>query len=95
LLTRRTWGTAQFTSELIVHVEWWRAYYPFARYHEALRVERPVFRQPEGRPVSSGYRARTPATLAPALALRASAGVAAGLTPRRWTTLELIGTPMD
>ena len=25
LLTRRTWGTAQFTSELIVPVAWWRA----------------------------------------------------------------------
>ena len=25
LLARRTWGTAQFTSELIMHVSWWRA----------------------------------------------------------------------
>jgi len=25
LLTRRTWGTAQQTSELTLHVQWWRA----------------------------------------------------------------------
>ena len=40
LLTRRTWGTAQQASELALHVQWWRVYYHFARYHEALRVER-------------------------------------------------------
>ena len=25
LLARHTWGAAQFTSELIMHVSWWRA----------------------------------------------------------------------
>ena len=82
LLTRRTWGTAQFTSELIVHVAWWRAYYHFARYHEALRVDRATPRQAVGRPAARRYRSQTPA-------------MAAGLTSRRWTVLELISTPMD
>jgi len=40
LLTRRTWGAAQQTGELAWPVQWWRAYYDFARYHEALQVER-------------------------------------------------------
>jgi len=67
LLARRTWGTAQFTSELASHVEWWRGYYHFARYHEALRVKRAVFRPRKGRPSISRYRSQTPATLAPRL----------------------------
>jgi hypothetical protein len=26
-LARRTWATSQQTSQLLVHLEWWRAYY--------------------------------------------------------------------
>jgi IS1 family transposase len=37
-LTRRTWGPAHFTTELIEHLEWFRAYYHFARFHESLSL---------------------------------------------------------
>ncbi len=45
LSTRRTWGAAQQQSQLTLHVEWWRGYYHFARYHEVLRIERTVPRR--------------------------------------------------
>jgi IS1 family transposase len=38
-LTRRTWGTAQFSSELSEHIYWWLAYYHFSRFHESLRIK--------------------------------------------------------
>ena len=38
-LTRRTWGPAKFTPELMEHLEWWRAYYHFVRPHESLAEE--------------------------------------------------------
>lgn len=34
-LTRRTWGSAQFTPELSDHLYWWLAYYHFSRYQSA------------------------------------------------------------
>ncbi len=82
LLTRRTWSVAQQASELALHVQWWRVYYHFARYHEALRVER-ITPHPHdgGQPAARHYRSQTPA-------------MAAGLASRRWTTLELISCPM-
>ena len=66
LLTRRTWGAAQQASELALHVQWWRGYYHFARYHEALQVERTASRH-KGKHTAGQYRSQTPATLAPAL----------------------------
>lgn len=36
LLTRKTWSLAQSEEQLLVHVEWWRAYYHFVRPHETL-----------------------------------------------------------
>jgi hypothetical protein len=81
LLTRRTWGAAQQASELALHVQWWRAYYHFARYHEALRVERALPCWRKGKQGTCYYRSQTPP-------------MAAGLTPRRWTALELISCPM-
>jgi hypothetical protein len=81
LLTRRTWGTAQRTAELTLHVQWWRAYYHFVRYHEALRVERALPRLRKGKQAACYYRSQTPA-------------MAAGLTSRRWTVLELISYPV-
>jgi hypothetical protein len=81
LLTRRTWGAAQQASELTLHVRWWRAYYHFARYHEALQVERVASQPRKGTRATRQYRSQTPA-------------MAAGLTSRRWTTLELISCPM-
>jgi hypothetical protein len=65
LLTRRTWGTAQSTSELALHVEWWRAYYHFVRYHEALRLAPTIRREPRRKRSADRYRSQTPATLAP------------------------------
>ena len=81
LLTRRTWGTAQQMSELALHVEWWRGYYHFARYHEALRVKRTSPLPRKGRQLACQYRSQTPA-------------MAAGLTTRRWTVLEVISYPL-
>jgi len=80
-LVRRTWGTAQFTSELELHLQWWRGYYHFVRYHESLRVQ---FSQPiqgHGKQPPRRYRSRTPA-------------MAARPTSRRWTVLELISYPL-
>jgi IS1 family transposase len=80
-LVRRTWGTAQFTSELELHIQWWRGYYHFVRYHESLRVQ---FSQPiqrKGKQIPGHYRSRTPA-------------MAARLTSHRWTVLELISYPL-
>ena len=37
-LARRTWATSQQTSQLLAHLEWWRAYYHFVRTHHSLRV---------------------------------------------------------
>ena len=81
LLTRRTWGAAEQTSELALDVPWWRAYYHFARYHEALRVEQVASQPRRGNRAARRYRSQTPA-------------MAAGLTSRRGTVLELIGCPM-
>ena len=65
LLTRRTWGAAQHASELALHVQWWRAYYHVARFHEALQVERVASQPCQGQRAAPHYRSRTPATLAP------------------------------
>ena len=81
LLTRRTWGTAQHMSELALHVEWWRAYYHFARYPEALRIERATPRPRKGRQLACHYRSQTPA-------------MAAGVTTRRWIVIQLISYPL-
>ena len=81
LLTRRTWGAAQQASELALHVQWWRAYYHFARYHEALQVACLASQPRNGKQAARQIRYRTPA-------------MAAGLTSRRWPTLELISCPM-
>jgi len=80
-LARRTWGTAQFTSELTEHLYWWLAYYHFSRYHESLRIrlEKPITRK--GKQRAKEYRKVTPA-------------VAAGLTSRRWSVMELISYPL-
>jgi transposase InsO family protein len=80
-LTRLTWGPAHFTPELLEHLEWWRAYYHFIRYHESLAVAliRPKSRK--GKQQSIRYRHRTPM-------------MAAGLTYRRWTIKELLGYPL-
>jgi IS1 family transposase len=81
-LVRRTWGAAQFTPELELHMEWWRAYYHFSRYHESLRIQfsEPVPRK--GKQLPCRYGGRTPA-------------MAAGLASRRWSVLELLSYPLS
>ncbi|MFW5709716.1 MAG: hypothetical protein ACOCX5_05800 [Chloroflexota bacterium] len=55
-LARRTWAYAQFEYHLLhllMHCEWFRAYYHFARPHESLREPLPGLKR--------RYRQRTPA----------------------------------
>lgn len=80
-LTRRTWGPALWSCELGEHLEWWRGYYHFVRYHESLAVElaQPVRRT--GKQLPQRYRRRTPAMVA-------------GLTDRRWSVKELMSLPL-
>jgi IS1 family transposase len=80
-LTRRTWGPSFYASELIEHLEWWRSYYHFVRYHESLEVKlaQPIERK--GRRQPQRYRRRTPA-------------MAAGFATRRWSVKELLSYPL-
>jgi IS1 family transposase len=48
-LTRRTWGPAHFTPELLEHLDWWRAYYHFVRFHESLAVTLAYPKQRKGK----------------------------------------------
>jgi IS1 family transposase len=63
-LARRTWATAQQSSCLLAHLEWWRAYYHFVRPHEALRVALMQPRERGGKRLTQRYRQRTPAMAA-------------------------------
>jgi len=80
-LTRRTWGPAKYTPELMEHLEWWRGYDHFVRPHESLVEElgQPVKRKGKQQPRK--YRKRTPAMLA-------------GITDRCWTVKELLAYPL-
>jgi IS1 family transposase len=80
-LTRRTWGLAQFIPELVEHIEWWRVYYHFVRYHESLKVALAVPIRRKGKQQPQKYQPKTPA-------------MAAGLTGRRWTVMEVISYPL-
>jgi IS1 family transposase len=80
-LARRTWATAQQSSHLLAHLEWWRAYYHFVRPHEALRVALMQPRERGGNRLAQRYRPRTPA-------------MAAGRTTRRWTAREVLSCPL-
>jgi hypothetical protein len=80
-LTRRTWGTAQFTPELSEHLFWWLAYYHFCRYHESLRTKLDLPEQRKGKQRPRQYRNTTPA-------------IAAGITNKRWSVMELISYPL-
>ena len=42
LLARRTWSLAQSEEHLLLHVQWWRAYYHLARQHESLKGQTPA-----------------------------------------------------
>jgi len=80
-LARRTWSTAQLTTELLLHLEWNRAYYHFARPHESLRLKLAQPRARKGKLIPQKYRKRTPA-------------MAAGLTHRIWKVEELLKYPL-
>jgi IS1 family transposase len=80
-LVRRSWSTAQQVPQLQAHLEWWRAYYHFARPHASLRVPLGQPQEYGGRRRPQRYRHRTPA-------------MAAGVTYRRWTVHELLAIPL-
>jgi IS1 family transposase/transposase-like protein len=80
-LTRRTWGPAHDVSELVEHLEWWRSYYHFGRYHESLAVELATPSPRKGKQQPQRYRRRTPA-------------MAAGLTHKKWTVKEILSYPL-
>jgi len=74
-------STMQEAPQLLLHLEWWRAYYHFVRPHESLRevLAQPIERG--GKRLPQRYRQRTPA-------------MAAGLTSRRWTVRDLLTRPL-
>jgi transposase-like protein/IS1 family transposase len=80
-LARRTWATAQQSSCLLAHLEWWRAYYHFVRPHQSLRVALVQPRARGGNRVAQRYRQRTEA-------------LAADRTNRRWTAGEVLSCPL-
>jgi transposase-like protein/IS1 family transposase len=80
-LIRRSWSTAELAPQLLVHLEWWRAYYHFARPHEGLRVAWVSPRERRGNRLPQRYWQRTPA-------------MAAGFTSRCWTVQELLRLPL-
>jgi IS1 family transposase len=80
-LTRRTWGVAQSSAELIFHLEWWRAYYHFTRPHMSLSEPLAEPRLRGGKRLPQHFRSRTPAQ-------------AVGVTDHRWTIVELLSYPL-
>jgi transposase InsO family protein len=80
-LARRTWATSQQASQLLAHVQWWRAYYHFVRPHQSLRVALRQPRERSGQRLAQRYRQRTEA-------------LAVGRTNRRWTALEVLSYPL-
>ncbi len=76
-LTRRTWGIAESSAELMFHLEWRGAYYHFTRPHMALNEPLTVPHLCGGRPLPQRGRPRTPAQTV-------------GLTDHRWTIVELL-----
>ena len=80
-LARRTWATAQQSSHLLAHLEWWRASYHFVRPHAALRVALMQPRERGGNRLAQRYRQRTEA-------------LAAGRITRRWTAREVLTCPL-
>lgn len=81
-LARRTWATAQSTPQLLAHLEWWRAYYHFARPHGGLRV-------PLAELIDRGGRRRPPR------ARRRTPAMALGVTDHPWTVLEVLTYPLS
>ncbi len=80
-VTRRTWAVAQSSAELMVHLEWWRAYYHFTRPHKSLSQPLAEPRLRDGKRLPRRRRPRTPAQ-------------AVGVTDHRWTIVELLSYPL-
>jgi len=80
-LARRTWATVQDAPQLLLHLEWWRAYYHFVRPHLSLRETLAQPRDRGGKRQPQRYRQRTPA-------------MAAGLTSQRWSVRDLLAIPL-
>jgi IS1 family transposase len=80
-LARRTWATSQHASQLLAHLEWWRAYYHFVCPHQSLRVGLVQPRERGGKLAAQRYWHRTPA-------------MAAGRTTRRWMAREVLSCPL-
>jgi hypothetical protein len=72
---------AVYTSELVEHLEWWRVFYHFVRFHESLEVKlgEPIARKGKRQP--QRYKNHTPA-------------MAAGLAGRRLKVKELLLMPL-
>jgi IS1 family transposase len=81
-LARRSWATSQQASQLLAHLEWWRAYYHFVRPHQSLQIALVQPRERGGKLVAQRYRHRTEA-------------LAAGRTNRRWTAREVLSCPLS
>ena len=80
-LTRRTWVPANYTPELLEHLDWWLAYYYFVRYHESLDVALATPSQRRGKQQPVRYRRRTPAMVA-------------RLTHKSWMVKKLLSYPL-
>jgi IS1 family transposase len=80
-LARRSWSLAHLPGELLLHIEWWRAYYHFVRPHQALRQELAHPWPRGGRRLAQRFAARTPA-------------MAVGLTQHPWSVLEVLIFPL-
>ena len=71
----------QEAPQLLLDLEWWRAYYHFVRPHESLRQSLAYPLKRGGKRQPQRYRQRTPA-------------MAAGLTSRRWQVRDLLMLPL-
>ncbi len=80
-VTRRTWGIAQSSAELMFHLQWWRAYSHFTRPHASLSQPLAEPRLRGGKCLPQRLRPRTPAQ-------------AVGVTDHRWTIVELLSYPL-
>ncbi len=80
-LTRRTWSIVQSPVELLLHLQWWRAYDHFTWPHASLDEPLVEPRVRGGRRFPQRCRRRTPVQ-------------AAGLTDLRWTIMELLSYPL-
>jgi hypothetical protein len=80
-LARRTWGVAQSPAELLLHLQWWRAYFHFTRRHVSLDEPLAEPRLRRWRRMPQRRRPRTPAQ-------------AVGLTDQRWIIVELLSDPL-